>query len=154
MPSTTDEVERLAKEHSPKMNIAGASAYAGAIDFERFSKIAKSVGAYLFVDMAHIAGLVAAGLHQNPVLYADVVTTTTHKTLRGPRGGMILCKAELAKAIDKAVSPACRAGLWKQHHRGEGGLPRRSAQTRIYTISKTDLEKRQGHGVGADPAGL
>ncbi len=105
-----DEVERLAKENKPKMIIAGGSAYPGAIDFERFSKIAKEVGAYLFVDMAHIAGLVAAGLHQNPVLYADVVTTTTHKTLRGPRGGMILCKEEFAKQIDKAIFPGSQGG--------------------------------------------
>lgn len=105
-----DEVERLAKEHRPKMIIAGASAYPGAIDFKRFSEIAKSVGAYLFVDMAHIAGLVAAGLHQNPVPFADVVTTTTHKTLRGPRGGLILCKAELAKKIDKAIFPGIQGG--------------------------------------------
>ncbi len=105
-----DEVLRLAKECRPKMIIAGASAYPRAIDFERFSKIAKEVGAYLMVDMAHIAGLVAAGLHQNPVPYADVVTTTTHKTLRGPRGGMILCKEELAKQIDKAIFPGTQGG--------------------------------------------
>ena len=105
-----DEVLRLAKEYRPKMIIAGASAYPRAIDFERFSNIAKEVGAYLMVDMAHIAGLVAAGLHQNPVPYADVVTTTTHKTLRGPRGGMILCKEELAKQIDKAIFPGTQGG--------------------------------------------
>ena len=105
-----DEVLRLAKECRPKMIIAGASAYPRAIDFERFSNIAKEVGAYLMVDMAHIAGLVAAGLHQNPVPYADVVTTTTHKTLRGPRGGMILCKEELAKQIDKAIFPGTQGG--------------------------------------------
>ncbi len=105
-----DEVERLAEECKPKLILAGASAYPRAIDFERFGKIAKKVGAYLMVDMAHIAGLVAAGLHQNPVPYADVVTTTTHKTLRGPRGGMILCKEELAKAIDKAIFPGIQGG--------------------------------------------
>lgn len=105
-----DEVERLAKEHRPKLIIAGASAYPRAIDFARFSQIAKEVGAYLMVDMAHIAGLVAAGLHQNPVPYADVVTTTTHKTLRGPRGGMILCREELAKKIDKAIFPGIQGG--------------------------------------------
>ena len=92
------------------MIIAGASAYPRAIDFQKFSEIAKDVGAYLMVDMAHIAGLVAAGLHMNPVPYADVVTTTTHKTLRGPRGGMILFKEELAKAIDKAVFPGTQGG--------------------------------------------
>ena len=100
-----DEVWKLAKEHKPKMIIAGASAYPREIRFDKFAEIAKDVGAYLVVDMAHIAGLVAAGLHMSPVPYADVVTTTTHKTLRGPRGGMILCKAELAKQIDKAIFP-------------------------------------------------
>lgn len=105
-----DEVERLAKEHKPKLIIAGASAYPRKIDFKRFREIADSVGAYLMVDMAHIAGLVAAGLHENPCRYADVVTTTTHKTLRGPRGGMILCKAELAKKIDSAVFPGTQGG--------------------------------------------
>ena len=105
-----DEVERLAKEHKPKLIVAGASAYPRVIDFERFAKIAKEVGAYFMVDMAHIAGLVAAGLHPNPVEYADVVTTTTHKTLRGPRGGMILCREELAKQIDKAIFPGIQGG--------------------------------------------
>jgi glycine hydroxymethyltransferase len=105
-----DEVERKAIESKPKIIVAGASAYPRIIDFERFSKIAKKVGAYLFVDMAHIAGLVAAGLHPNPVPYADVVTTTTHKTLGGPRGGVILCKAELQKAIDKSVFPGNQGG--------------------------------------------
>ncbi|MBE6994197.1 MAG: serine hydroxymethyltransferase [Ruminococcaceae bacterium] len=105
-----DEVERIANECKPKMIIAGASAYPRAIDFERFANIAHSVGAYLMVDMAHIAGLVAAGLHQSPVPYADVVTTTTHKTLRGPRGGLILCREELAKQIDKAVFPGIQGG--------------------------------------------
>lgn len=105
-----DKLEALAKEHKPKLIVAGASAYPRIINFERFSKIAKSVGAYLMVDMAHIAGLVAAGLHPSPVPYADVVTTTTHKTLRGPRGGMILCKQELAKQIDKAVFPGTQGG--------------------------------------------
>lgn len=105
-----DRLEELAKEHKPKLIVAGASAYARVIDFERISKIAKSVGAYFMVDMAHIAGLVAAGLHPSPVPFADVVTTTTHKTLRGPRGGLILCKEELAKQIDKAVFPGTQGG--------------------------------------------
>ena len=105
-----DKVEFLAKENKPKLIVAGASAYPRVIDFKRLSEIAKSVGAYLMVDMAHIAGLVAAGLHPNPVPYADVVTTTTHKTLRGPRGGMILCREELAKAINKAVFPGTQGG--------------------------------------------
>ncbi len=105
-----DEMERIAVETKPKLIIAGASAYAREIDFARFADVAKKVGAYLMVDMAHIAGLVAAGLHMNPVPYADVVTTTTHKTLRGPRGGMILCREELAKQIDKAVFPGTQGG--------------------------------------------
>lgn len=105
-----DEMERLAHEHKPKMIIAGASAYPRIIDFERFAKVAKEVGAIFMVDMAHIAGLVAAGLHPSPVPYADVVTTTTHKTLRGPRGGMILCKEEYAKQIDKAIFPGTQGG--------------------------------------------
>lgn len=105
-----EEVRRLALEHKPKMIIAGASAYSREIDFKFFSDVAKEVGAYLMVDMAHIAGLVAAGLHPNPVPYADFVTTTTHKTLRGPRGGLILCKEEHAKIIDKAVFPGIQGG--------------------------------------------
>ena len=105
-----DEVERLAKEFKPKVIVAGASAYPRIIDFKRFREIADSVGAYLMVDMAHIAGLVATGLHPNPCEFADVVTTTTHKTLRGPRGGMILCRAELAKKIDSAVFPGTQGG--------------------------------------------
>ena len=105
-----DEVERIALECKPKLIIAGASAYSRIIDFKRFREIADKVGAYLMVDMAHIAGLVAAGVHPSPVPYAHVVTTTTHKTLRGPRGGMILCKEELAKAIDKAIFPGTQGG--------------------------------------------
>ena len=105
-----DEVERIALECKPKMIVAGASAYPREIRFDIFEDIAKEVGAYLFVDMAHIAGLVAAGLHQSPVPYADVVTTTTHKTLRGPRGGMIMCKEEYAKAINKAIFPGTQGG--------------------------------------------
>ncbi|MCH5155813.1 MAG: serine hydroxymethyltransferase [Clostridiales bacterium] len=105
-----DEVERLALEHKPKLILAGASAYPRVIDFKRFRDIADKVGAVFMVDMAHIAGLVAAGLHPNPVEYADIVTTTTHKTLRGPRGGMILCKEQYAKAIDKAVFPGTQGG--------------------------------------------
>ena len=105
-----DEVEKLAKEHKPKIIVAGASAYPRVIDFERFANIAHSVGALLMVDMAHIAGLVAAGQHPSPFPHADIVTTTTHKTLRGPRGGMILCKEEFAKAIDKAIFPGTQGG--------------------------------------------
>ena len=105
-----DKVEALAREHKPKLILAGASAYPRVIDFARFAEIAKSVGAIFMVDMAHIAGLIAAGLHPSPVPYADVVTTTTHKTLRGPRGGMILCREEYAKQIDKAIFPGTQGG--------------------------------------------
>ena len=105
-----DEFEKIAKECKPKMIVAGASAYARDIDFERISEIAKAVGAYFMVDIAHIAGLVAAGVHPSPVPYADFVTTTTHKTLRGPRGGMIMCKAEYAAQIDKAIFPGTQGG--------------------------------------------
>lgn len=105
-----DKVYQLAMTNKPKLIIAGASAYPRIIDFKKFSEIAKECGAYLMVDMAHIAGLVAAGLHPSPVPYADVVTTTTHKTLRGPRGGMIMCKEPLAKAINKAVFPGTQGG--------------------------------------------
>ena len=105
-----DNVRRLALEHRPKMILVGASAYSRIIDFRFFSDIAKEVGAYLMADIAHIAGLVATGLHPSPVPYADFVTTTTHKTLRGPRGGMIMCKAERAKVIDKTVFPGIQGG--------------------------------------------
>jgi glycine hydroxymethyltransferase len=105
-----DEVQRIAEECRPRMLVVGASAYARTLDFPRFQQIAKSVGAYVLVDMAHIAGLVAAGLHPSPVPYADFVTTTTHKTLRGPRGGVIMCKAEHAKAVDKIVFPGMQGG--------------------------------------------
>ncbi len=105
-----DNVEKLAMEHKPKMIVVGASAYARTIDFEAFRKIADKVGAYLMVDMAHIAGLVAAGCHPNPVPYADIVTTTTHKTLRGPRGGLILAKEEFGKAINSQVFPGMQGG--------------------------------------------
>ena len=105
-----DEIEKLIKEHHPKLVVVGASSYPRAIDFERISKMTKAAGCYLMVDMAHIAGLVAAGQHQSPVPYADFVTTTTHKTLRGPRGGIILCKKEFAKQIDKGVFPGTQGG--------------------------------------------
>ncbi|MBI1749200.1 MAG: serine hydroxymethyltransferase [Acidobacteria bacterium] len=105
-----DEVERLARENKPKMIVAGASAYARIIDFARLEKIARSVEAILFVDMAHIAGLVAAGLHPSPVPHADIVSTTTHKTLRGPRGGMVLCREKYAKELDKLTFPGTQGG--------------------------------------------
>jgi len=105
-----EEVRRLALENRPKMSLVGASAYSRSIDFKIFSDIAKEVGAYLMADIAHIAGLVAAGLHPSPIPYADFVTSTTHKTLRGPRGGLIMCKAEYAKAVDKMVFPGIQGG--------------------------------------------
>jgi len=105
-----DAVQRMADQCHPRMLVVGASAYARTFDFPRFQDIAKSVGAYLLVDIAHIAGLIAVGLHPNPVPYADFVTTTTHKTLRGPRGGIIMCRAEHAKAVDKAIFPGMQGG--------------------------------------------
>ena len=105
-----DEIEELALEHKPKLIVCGASAYSRIIDFKRLGEIAKKVGAYLHADIAHIAGLIAAGLHPNPFPHADVVTSTTHKTLRGPRGGLILCKKELAQKIDKAIMPGTQGG--------------------------------------------
>jgi glycine hydroxymethyltransferase len=105
-----DEIEKLAHEHKPKMIVAGASAYSRIIDFERMAKVAKAVDALFFVDMAHIAGLVAAGVHPSPVPYADIVSTTTHKTLRGPRGGLVLCKSGFAKELDKLTFPGTQGG--------------------------------------------
>ncbi|MCX8034600.1 MAG: serine hydroxymethyltransferase, partial [Thermodesulfovibrio sp.] len=105
-----DEVEALAKKHKPKLIVAGASSYSRIIDFKRFREIADKVGAYFMVDMAHIAGLVAAGVHPSPVPYADIITSTTHKTLRGPRGGFILCKEEFKERVDKAVFPGLQGG--------------------------------------------
>ncbi|MDP2892583.1 MAG: serine hydroxymethyltransferase [Bacillota bacterium] len=105
-----DEIERLAKEHKPKLILAGFSAYSRKLDFKKFRKIADEVGAYLMMDMAHVAGLIAVGLYPDPVPYCDFVTTTTHKTLRGPRGGMILCKEKYAKEIDKAIFPGIQGG--------------------------------------------
>src|SRR5690242_11029248 len=105
-----EEIERLAKEHKPKMIVAGASAYSRIIDFERIAKAARAAGALFFVDMAHIAGLVAAGVHPSPVPHADIVSTTTHKTLRGPRGGLVLCKSAFAKELDKLTFPGTQGG--------------------------------------------
>jgi glycine hydroxymethyltransferase len=105
-----DEIERLAQEHKPKLLVCGASAYSRFFDYERLAAIAHTVGAYFMADIAHVAGLIAAGLHPNPFPHADVATSTTHKTLRGPRGGLILCKKELAQAIDKAIMPGTQGG--------------------------------------------
>lgn len=150
-----NEVEELAKKEQPKMIIAGASAYPRAIDFQKFAEIAHSVGAYLFVDMAHIAGLVAAGLHMNPVPYADVVTTTTHKTLRGPRGGVILTNnEEIAKKMNKAIFPGTQGGPADACHRVQGGLLRRSTEAGIQGIPDQRGAERQGAGRRADETGL
>ncbi len=135
-----DEVERLAKEHRPKLIIAGASAYPRVIDFARFRQIADSVGAYLMVDMAHIAGLVATGLHPSPVKYADVVTTTTHKTLRGPRGGIILCKKELAKKIDSAVFPGSQGGPLEHIIAGKAVMLKEDSQPEFKEYMKQVLK--------------
>jgi glycine hydroxymethyltransferase len=105
-----DEIEKLAHEHKPKMIVAGASAYSRVIEFDRMAKVAKAIDALFFVDMAHIAGLIAAGVHPSPVPHADIVSTTTHKTLRGPRGGMVLCKAAFAKELDKLTFPGTQGG--------------------------------------------
>ena len=107
-----DQLAPMAREHKPKMITVGASAYPRIIDFKRMGEIAREVGAYLLADIAHIAGLVAAGIHPSPMAHADFVTTTTHKTLRGPRGGLILCREKNAKEIDSTFSPASRADRW------------------------------------------
>ena len=122
-----DEVRRIALECKPKLILAGASAYPRVIDFEKFAAIAKEVGAYLMVDMAHIAGLVAAGVHPSPIPFADIVTTTTHKTLRGPRGGLILTNdEEIAKKVNKAIFPGTQGSPSHAHNRGKGCMLGRS----------------------------
>jgi glycine hydroxymethyltransferase len=134
------EVERLALEHKPKMIITGSSAYPRIIDFERFRHIADKAGAILMADMAHIAGLVAAGLHPSPVPYAQVVTSTTHKTLRGPRGGFILCKEELAKAIDSAVFPRMQGGPLMHVIAAKAVAFREAMQPDFYKYQKAIIE--------------
>ena len=137
-----DAVAEKAEQVRPKLIIAGASAYPRFIDFKRMREIADSVGAYLMVDMAHIAGLIAAGVHPSPVPYAHVVTTTTHKTLRGPRGAMILCKEELAKKIDSAVFPGTYTGRPADaRDRGQGRGPERSADACVPAVSGTGREE-------------
>jgi glycine hydroxymethyltransferase len=135
-----EEIELLAKKHKPKMIIAGASAYSRTIDFKKFREIADIVGAYLFVDMAHIAGLVAAGLHPNPVPYSHVVTTTTHKTLRGPRGGMILCKKEFARKIDLEVFPGEQGGPL-MHIIAAKAVALKEAETKEFSIYQQQVVK-------------
>lgn len=142
------EVERLAVEHKPKMIVVGASAYPRIIDFPAFRTIADKVGAKVMVDMAHIAGLVAAGVHPSPVPYAEFVTTTTHKTLRGPRGGMILCREEFAKAINSQIFPAFR-GTAYAHHRCQGGGVQRSDAAGVQNLSAAGHQKCQGAFRGA-----
>jgi glycine hydroxymethyltransferase len=143
-----DEVERLAVEHKPKMIVAGFSAYSKTLDFPRFRAIADKVGALLFVDMAHVAGLVAAGLYPNPLPYADVVTTTTHKTLRGPRGGLILAKAneEIEKKLNAAVFPGAQGGPLMHVIAGQGGVLQGSAGARLQGLPATSDRQRPGHG--------
>ncbi len=138
-----DEIEKLAHQHKPKLIVAGASAYSRTIDFERFAKIAKSVGAYLLVDMAHIAGLVAAGLHPNPVPHADFVTSTTHKTLRGPRGGLILCKKEHAKAIDKAIMPGIQGGPFMNVIAAKAVAFKQASEQNFITYQKQVIKNAQ-----------
>lgn len=147
-----DQVRKLAHEHKPKIIIAGASAYSRFIDFKKFKEICDEVDAYFMVDMAHIAGLIASGLHPDPFLYADVVTTTTHKTLRGPRGGMIICKKEYAQAIDKAVMPgiqggplmhhiAAKAVAFKEALAPEFTAYQKQIKTNAYTIAQAFMQK-------------
>lgn len=138
-----EEVRKLAKEHQPKLIVAGASAYSRAIDFKKFKEIADEVGAKLMVDMAHIAGLVAAGLHQNPIEYADFVTTTTHKTLRGPRGGMILCKEEYKKDIDKTIFPGIQGGPLEHVIAGKAVAFGEALQPEFKTYQKQVIKNAQ-----------
>ncbi len=138
-----EEVRKLAKEHQPKLIVAGASVYSRAIDFKKFKEIADEVGAKLMVDMAHIAGLVAAGLHQNPVEYADFVTTTTHKTLRGPRGGMILCKEEYKKDIDKTIFPGIQGGPLEHVIAGKAVAFGEALQPEFKTYQKQVIKNAQ-----------
>jgi glycine hydroxymethyltransferase len=137
------EVEQLAKEHQPKVIVAGYTAYPRVIDFERFKRIADSVGAKLMVDMAHIAGLVAAGLHPTPIPYADVVTTTTHKTLRGTSGGLILCKAQYAKAVDSAVFPQAQGKPLLHAVAAKAVTLHEAMQPGFYTYQKAIIDNAQ-----------
>ena len=145
------QLRDMAKKEQPKMIVAGASAYPRAIDFEKFAEIAHEVGAYLFVDMAHIAGLVAAGLHQSPVPYADVVTTTTHKTLRGPRGGVILTNnEELAKKFNKAIFPGTQGGPLEHVIAAKAVCFGEALQAGVQGVSAAQIvDERQGTGGSA-----
>ena len=149
-----DEVERLARENSPKMIVAGASAYPRTIDFERFAAIAREVGALLMVDMAHIAGLVATGAHPSPVSHADFVTSTSHKTLRGPRSGFILCKEEYAAAIDKAVFPGLQGGPLEHDIAGKAVAFKEAMQPEFKTYIGQVVINAKAMGVGMVECGL
>lgn len=138
-----DKVRELAVQHKPKLIIAGASAYPRAIDFKKFREIADEVGAYFMVDMAHIAGLVATGVHQNPVPYADVVTTTTHKTLRGPRGGMILAKEKFAKKLNSAIFPGIQGGPLEHVIAGKAVALKEAMQSDFTTYAQQIVENAQ-----------
>ena len=141
-----DELDRLADEHQPKMIIVGASAYPRVIDFARIRAAADRVGAPVFTDMAHIAGLVAAGVHPSPVPHSDFVTTTTHKTLRGPRGGMVLCREQYAKDLDRTRLPRRAGRTADAHHRGQGGVLQGSGGAGVRRLSAADRRQRAAAG--------
>ncbi len=149
-----DNVEKLAKEHKPKMIIAGASNYSKIIDFKRFKEIADMVGAYLMVDIAHIAGLVAGGVHPSPAPYADFVTTTTHKTLRGPRGGIIMCKEEHALGIDKAVFPGIQGGPLEHIIAGKAVALLEASKPEFKTYAEQIIKNAQALANGLMDEGL
>jgi glycine hydroxymethyltransferase len=149
-----DQVEKLAAEHKPRMIVAGASAYSRIIDFKRLRAIADSVGAYLTVDMAHIAGLVATGFHPSPVPVADFVTTTTHKTLRGPRGGLVLCKEAYAKEIDKTVFPGIQGGPLMHVIAGKAVCFREAMQPSFKEYARQIVANAQTLAAGLEAAGL
>ncbi len=149
-----DEVDALAQQHKPKMLVAGASAYPRVIDFERLAQIAKSVGALLFVDMAHIAGLVAAGVHPSPVPHADFVSTTTHKTLRGPRGGMVLCKAEHQKTLDSRVFPGAQGGPLMHAVAAKAVMFQEALQPSFKTYQQAIVDNAQALAKGLIARGL
>jgi len=149
-----DEVRRLAKEHKPKIVVVGASAYPRTLDFERFAEIAREVGAALVVDMAHIAGLVAAGLHANPVPHSDIVTTTTHKTLRGPRGGMILCREQHAKTLNSQIFPGIQGGPLEHVIAAKAVALKEALQPEFKVYQRRIVENAQALALGLTRAGL
>jgi glycine hydroxymethyltransferase len=149
-----DEIARLAQEHHPKLLVAGATAYPRQIDFQKLRRIADSVGAKLMVDMAHIAGLIAAKIHPDPIPLAEVVTTTTHKTLRGPRGGMILCKAEYAKAVDKAIFPGTQGGPLEHVIAGKAVALKEAMQPSFVDYQKQIVANAKALGAQLETRGL